>query len=83
MRLNYFLPHFPVPADQDFILMDLSIKLTRQLISKQKQITVKTVKVTIAPKLLLEPSERNTVLWCSTTDCYTKIIALTEYSWIQ
>lgn len=31
-----------------------------------------------APKLLLEPSEQNIVFWCTTKDCYTKIIALTK-----
>lgn len=28
MCLNYFLPHFPVSAYQDFNLIDLPIKLT-------------------------------------------------------
>lgn len=49
-------------------------------INKQTKNGVKTVKGITAPKLLQKPSERNTAFWCSTKDCYTKIIALTKYS---
>lgn len=30
------------------------------------------VKGMTAPKLLLDPSERNAIFWCSTKHCYTK-----------